>query len=116
MSFPYPGAVSYNPQTNAAGNSTVAPQSQVHTEFINFTGGAGDYGAILTNPGLSVGARVNVQCAFPATAGLLISIYNLSDGVPLAEFTTDGIVLSALFSYVFDGTNFQPVLSAIPAI
>lgn len=115
---PVAGLTSFNEQTNGSGNSTITPESQLHTEAITVNGAARTSNLILTAAGLQVGAHVDVYLALPATAGIILRVFDGSlIGALLSTVQTsdDGSLPSAFLQYRWDGHNFRPVCYNLPS-
>jgi len=111
--------VSENSQTNINGNTTVVPNTSVHTERITFTGVARTSNIFISASGIPIGAICRLVLFFPATTGIVINVYNSSiTGNLLSTFTTNGQNLSATFDYVFSASlgRWTPTLYAIPSV
>lgn len=98
---------------SSAGNSNVTRPSgsHHHTAFLNFTGAAGTYtvSALTTNAPTS-GDTILTNLLLPATAGLIINIYNASTGGTLLRtFTSDGTGTSYGVILGYNGATWQLV-------
>lgn len=111
------GLVSEHEQTNAGGNTTVTPTSQLHTEKITFTGAARTSAVIVGASGLVAGARPVVLVLLPATAGIVVQVWNqtIATGSPLFSVVTDGYLRQACFEMGYDGSNLYPLRATVPA-
>ena len=110
------GYVSENDQTNAGGNSTIAPSTQLHTEVITFSGVAGTRNLVVGSAGLTKGARVIVLALLPATTGIMVQLWNQTiGGSALFSIVTDGYLRQACFELYYDGFNFHPLRATVPA-
>ena len=117
-SLTLPVGPTFELQTNSTGNFTIAPASQIHTEFVTISGSAGTRNGVMTATGLVAGARLTVRLTLPATAAIVINLYDLSlTGTLLATVTTDanGYLPTARFEFVFDGTNFKRDAEIVPS-
>lgn len=116
--LPVPVGPTFDLQTNSTGNFTVAPASQIHSEFVTITGSAGTRNGILTATGLIAGARVTVRLTLPATASIVINIYDQTlTGTLLATVTSDasGYLPTGRMDFVWDGSNFRRDSEIMPA-
>ena len=118
-SIPFPppsGLVSYHAQTNAAGNSTVTPMSQLHTEVIGITGAARTSLIILGTANVSAGARTALRfTGLDAASSIVLQIHSgISTGPLVTTITTNGTMVRAAVDLIFDGTqwNFPLVTTA----
>jgi hypothetical protein len=105
-------------QTNASGDSTVTPASQIHTDRITFSGSAGTRNVVIASPsGLSAGARIDILALFTGDNGIRVKIYALSTaGTLLFDFTRDGDEANALFTVYANGSGgFDRKEQTIPA-
>lgn len=112
------GLVSANQQTNNTGDSTVTPESQLHTEEITVTGAAGNRNVILTADSLVEGARLAVRFILPAVDSINLILRDQAvDGPILATITSaaDGFTPAAYVDLWFDGANFRRAFLVIPA-
>ena len=112
------GQTDFNAQTNNAGNGSVLPLSQLHTEQITVTGAARTSTfAVTSAAGAYAGALVNVAMILPATAGITINFTNqTTGGTQIASLTTDGYSLNAQAVFYLDNHgNYQPLSVTIPA-
>lgn len=108
---------SYNAQNNTAGNSTVTPASNLHTEKITIGGVARTSNIVIGQAGLSAGAHVDLLIdATSAPVAIILQIYlgSLGGANPFA-WSTSGGTTRALFRFVFDGANLQPIEQLNPA-
>jgi hypothetical protein len=101
---------SQHAQTNYAGNSSVVPSSNLHTEIVSIGGSARTSKIIVTQTGLSPGARVDVLVvrgsAVPSIV-LELRLVTASGAKPFQfDTTTDA---ATRFSFYFDGSNLQPL-------
>ena len=118
-SIPFPppsGLVSYHAQSNAAGNSTVTPASQLHTEAIAVSGTARTSLIILGTANMAAGARVSLRLTGlnAAVAIVLQIVSGISTGPLVTTITTNGTMVRAAVDCIFDGTqwNFALVTTA----
>ena len=118
-SIPFPppaGLVSYHAQSNAAGNSTVTPASQLHNEAIAITGAARTSLIILGTANVSAGARAALRfTGLDAASGIVLQIRSgISTGPLVTTITTNGTMVRAAVDLIFDGTqwNFPLVTTA----
>ena len=119
------GYNSYTAVANIGGNSTLTTTSANDTQDVTCTGAAGSRIFALTTSGRNAGDRCDVKVTVPATAGLIITIRNNTvSGTQLLPtssdytgnaWTTNGVTLSASFSFVFTGTAWTYVCSSSPA-
>lgn len=109
---------SYNASTNSAGDTTVTPDGDAidHTEIVTFSGSAGTRNVLIDASDLDEGYHVIVRLALPATAGIVVNIYqDTAAGTLLTTVTTDASGDDLCAEYVFDGTNLKAVRTAYPA-
>jgi len=112
------GQTDFNAQTNAGGNGSINPTSQLHTEQITFTGSAGTrIFPVTASAGNYAGAIVNIALLLPATPGILIQFTNQTlGGQVVASILTDGYTSNAALSLYLDGSgNYQPLSVLVPA-
>ncbi len=115
---PNRGIVSRHDQASAGGNVTVNPLSQVHTEKITVSGSAGTRKIVVNAAGLIAGAQAFLRFVLPATAGIVLQIYDQAtsgDLLATIETQADGFTPSAICVLSFDGANFDVLWMAIPA-
>ncbi len=109
---------SYHAQTLSAGNATVTPASNLHSEVITIAGaGSRTSNIVVGQAGLTAGAIVRLLLLAPGAAGAIdvqIFIDSLAGANPFA-FNTDGGTTRCLFEFYFDGANLQPLLQLNPA-
>lgn len=108
---------SYSAQANSAGNTTVTPASNLHTEKITIGGVARTSNIVISQAGLSAGAHVDVLIdASGAVPAIVLQFYlgSLGGSNPFA-WSTSGGTTRALFRFVFDGANLQPIEQLNPA-
>lgn len=113
-----PKYVSRNKQTTDAGDITVTPNSQVHTEIIEIGGVAREVSAILGINGLQDGARLYLDFTEPATPDIIL---NLKSGVgtnPTLYTVTTGSVLNGQIALYFDADESTWVVERVtfPAV
>lgn len=120
-------------EANTSGNNTITTGDyRLYTQKVTFTGAAGPR-SINFNPNIlpfnptlhTAGDKIRLDCVFPATAGLVITVYQtnaqLVKLLPVESFgagqnfTTDGNILSACWDFVFDGAAWQYEMSNLPA-
>lgn len=103
----------YNAQSNAIGNSAVAPGANawLHTEIITISGSGGTTRiAYLITAGRSAGDRCTVRFLCPATAAITLEIRNAAAaGTVLLTTTTDGSGDDVVAEFYFDGAAWQPL-------
>jgi hypothetical protein len=120
-------------EVSVSGSNTITTGDyRTYTQKITFTGAAGARNINLNHFAIpfttvlhTAGDKIRLDCVFPATAGLVITIWQTSAQLvkllPVEtfgagqNFTTDGNVLSGTFDFVFDGTEWQYEMSNIPA-
>lgn len=110
--------VSRHAQVNGGGASAVVPTSQIHTEVVTVTGGAGTRQVVVQAAGLVAGAHVALRLVLPNTAGIAIQIFDQSaNGTLLATVNTtgDGFTPVARVELEFDGANWNRDFLIIPA-
>lgn len=110
-------APSYHAQNNTAGNTNVAPTSNMHTEVITVGGTARTSNIVVQQNGLAAGARVDVLIdASTAITGIILQFYlgSLGGANPFAFYTAGGSK-RGLFRFYFDGGNLQPLEQTNPA-
>lgn len=115
---PVVGFVSRTDIASAGGNFTVSPLSQVHTAFITVTGAPQTRQIPVLAAGLIAGAQVFLRFKLPATAGIVLQIFDQANsGTLLAtiDTTSDGFTPSAICVLTFDQANFEVLWIAIPA-
>ncbi len=115
---PISGVVSAHTQTNAGGDFQVTPSSQVHHEEITVTGSAGTRRCVVNAAGLAAGALVALRFKLPATAGIIIQVYDqATSGTLLTTINSaaDGFTPTARTQVWFDGAHFQRDFEVTPA-
>jgi hypothetical protein len=108
---------SYNTQDSNAGNLTVTPTSNLHTEVITLSGVARTSKAILTFAGLTRGAILTILIEGSGAApgiNLELFIGSLAGSNPF-RLLTDSETTNAMYRFYFDGATLQPMESIIPA-
>jgi hypothetical protein len=101
-----PKAMGENEQANSAGNFTVSPESQDHTEIVTVTGSARTAAAILSIVGAASGNKIRLVLNLPSTPGILINIVNGDlTGEVLDTIETNGVYTFATFDFVW--SDFQ---------
>jgi hypothetical protein len=114
--IPTSQVVSYHASTNSAGDTTISPTRQIHTEVITVTGFARTSNFILEEDSPFTGARTNILFLLPATPGITLNIYNDSlSGTLLATFTTDANESNISIEFVYNGTAWAVLNAIIPA-
>lgn len=104
-------------RSNTAGNATISPINQIHTEFIEILGAARTSVFAVDNYASIPGARASVIFSLPATAGINIELRNDDyTGTLLASFATDGVQPSAIAQLYYDGAAWQLGGFAWPAM
>lgn len=106
-----------NAQTNASGDTTVAPTSQIHTETITISGAASVRNILVSSTNLVAGARIDLVLLFTGANGQQVKVYaNTTGGTLLFDFTRAGDEANALFVLYADGLgSFKDKLATIPA-
>jgi hypothetical protein len=104
---------------------TITPTASNYVNKLTFSGAAGTYDVALNPTSAHAGDKVRLDCVFPATAGLIITVWGqntlITKLLPVESFgagqnfTTDGNVLSACWDFVFDGAAWQYEMSNLPA-
>lgn len=104
-------------QTNASGDTTVAPTSQIHTETLTISGAASVRNILVSSTGLVAGARIDIITLFTGADGTRIKIYaNTTGGALLFDFTKAGGEANALWVLYADGLGgFKDKLDTVPA-
>lgn len=104
---PISGITSRHDQTNASGDGSIDPTTNIHTEVITVAGSAGTRNFVLTPGSTSSGAWVYVGLIMPTTPGITINILqgDLS-GATLATITTDGFITKGFIGLSFDATDY----------
>lgn len=109
---------SFHRQTNSAGDSTVTPTSNLHTEEVTIAGaGSRTSNIIVGQAGLSAGALIELLLLAPGAAAAIdvqIFVGSLLGPNPFA-FNTSGGTTRCLFRFYFDGVNLQPLEQVNPA-
>ena len=111
--------VSEHEQTLVSGNATVAPTASYHTEIITVTGVARTSNIVLSTSGAVNGAFLRLVLLLPATANIILNVYNSSvTGNLITNTTTNGSNLSATFDYVYSTTQgkWTPTQYTIPSV
>ena len=107
---------SYHATANTAGNSTVSPTNQIHTEVITINGIARTSSFLVQTSNMVAGNRATLLFIYPTVANIVLSIYNQStSGTLLATFTTDGVQTNGSVELYFDGVSWNPLNSIIPS-
>lgn len=108
-----------NAQNNTAGNVTVTPTSQIHTERITVTGSAGTRNVSVAYPtGLVAGARIDLVFLLAGAANATrLKIYAVStSGTLLFDWTRNGSEQNAEFILYANGSGgFDTKEQTIPA-
>ncbi len=115
---PVSGVVSANAQGNAGGDFIVTPTAQIHHEEITITGAAGTRRCVVRATGLATGALVALRFKLPATADIIIQVYDqATSGALLTTITSaaDGFTPTARTQLWFDGANLKRDFEVIPA-
>lgn len=104
QSLPAPshGYVSRHAQANDAGNSTVTPTSQVHTEVFTVGGVARESDILLGINGVEDGAKLDVIFNLPATADILLNLKTSITGNPTLIQVATGDVLRLIIRLFYD--------------
>lgn len=94
--------------SSSAGNTNITPTttSRHHTAVVTVSGAAGTRTfSILTSNSPNSGDTVLAVLKIPATAGIVIQVYNATTGgTLLAQFTSNGIARTCLVMVNFNGT------------
>ena len=111
-SIPFPppsGLISYHAQSNATGNSTVTPTSQLHTEAIAITGVARTSQIILGAANIVAGARLALRfTGLNAASAIVLQIGSgIAGGALVTTITTNGTMVRAAVDMIFDGTQWN---------
>lgn len=108
---------SFNAQTLNSGNTTITPESNLHTEVITITGAPRTSNVIVTQAGLSAGALVTVLLIVNGSVpGVTLEFFIGSTmGANPFSFSTDGGTTRAMFRFYFDGAVLQPLEAINPA-
>jgi hypothetical protein len=118
------GYNSYETVANIGGNSVLAPAASNDTQDITLGGAAGSRVFAIPVAGRSAGDRCDLKFTFPATQGIVITVNNDTVGgtqlLPASiytanAYTTDGVTLSATWSFVFTGTAWTYVRGNSPS-
>jgi len=114
--IPTSQVVSYHATTNTAGDTTITPPRQIHTEVVTIGGLARTSNFILDIDSPFTGARISLLFALPATPGITLNIHNGTlTGTLLATFTTDANESNISIEFVFNGTSWAVLNAIIPA-
>ena len=103
----------------AAGTTTLAPATPIHTELLDATGAAaGTYVIVIPTASAVAGDIVKIRANVPATAAVIFDIRNgTAGGTQLFSYSTDGSGTdNGYFELVFDGTNWTRVSNVVPAV
>lgn len=118
------GAANYTTASNNSGNTTITPDAPVYALGLSVGGTARTSIIILATAGRGAGDRIRIDITLPATANILLEARNATSGgtsllpsglFPSQQFTTDGVVLSAVWDFVFTGSAWRYEMSNIPA-
>lgn len=114
----------YATATNNAGNTTVTPTQANYALGLTVGGVARTSLLILDITGRAAGDRIRLDITLPATAAIVLEVRNATAGgtqlLPTElfaanQFTTDGVVLSATWDFVYTGAAWKYEMSSIPA-
>lgn len=109
--------VSYHAMTNSAGDSTITPIRQIHTEKLTISGDARTSQIIVANYNSFAGARVNVSVAVPATPGITLEFYSVDNtDAPIATFNSDVVAYDLSLGLFFDGSAWNVESAIAPAV
>lgn len=118
------GTANYATATNNSGNTTITPDVPLYALGLTIGGVARTSILILDTAGRGAGDRIRLDITLPATGSIVLEVRNATSGgtlllptelFPSQQFTTDGVVLSATWDFVFTGTAWRYELSSIPA-
>lgn len=111
------GPTRHAQSSSAAGNVTVTPLSQLHTEVVTFTGSANTRNLVVGRTGMQNGAQIDLVCLFDGVAdGVVINVYDTATtGTLLNTFTKAGGEANALFRLVATGSALENTETVIPA-
>jgi hypothetical protein len=116
MAASLPSGPSGSSQTNNAGDVTITPTSQLHTEDIVFTGAARTTNVIIQTAGLDAGARIDIVCNLSAADDTLILNIKNANGTTLFSFAKAGGEPNGVFrveSTGYGGLRFKEAI--VPA-
>lgn len=97
-----PTLTSLHKQTTAAGNVTVTPTSQLHTEIVTVDGDARTSGIILGISGAQAGAQLFLILNLPSTADIVMEVHSNLISNPVISTMQTGSVLQSRLEYYFD--------------
>jgi hypothetical protein len=101
--------------TNATGDTTITPTSQLFTANVTFTGSARTSNLIVDPTGMDSGGRITISCVVSAAADSLIVVVKNINGSQLFSYTKAGEA-NAIFSMEANGNGgLIPLQSAAPA-
>lgn len=115
---PSNGVVSANVQANAGGDFFINPGAAIHHEEITVSGSASTRRCVVNAVGQSKGALVALRFKLPATAAIIIQVFDQSvNGALLTTINSaaDGFTPTARTQIWFDGANYQRDFEVIPA-
>lgn len=109
-------SVSRGVQTTAAGNVTITPTSNLHTEIVTVEGAARDFDVLLGIAGVSDGAKLFLTLILPETPDINIAVKNALSANPAISNISTGTVLKAYLQYYFDADEsaWVPELYMLP--
>jgi len=114
----------YETATNNSGNTTITPTVAVYALGLTVGGAARTSILILATARRAAGDRLRVDLTLPAPAATPLEVRHATSGgtlllpaeiFPSQQFTTDGVVLSAAWDFVYTGSAWRYELSNIPA-
>lgn len=115
---PSNGLVDGNEQTSSGGDFIVTPGAQIHHEEITVNGAGGTRRCVVGAAGLAKGALVALRFKLPATAGIIIQVYDqATSGTLLTTVLSaaDGFTPTWRTQLWFDGANLQRDFETVPA-
>lgn len=117
LPVPDPHLTSRHAQTNATGDFTITPTSQLHKEIVTIDGAARTSNAIMGISGIQDGAELTVVLLLPATADIIIDFRNNLVGNPVISTIETGSVLQCRLKYYFDSdlASWVPEIYNLPS-
>lgn len=101
---------------SAAGTVTITPTQPIFAFELDLGGGARGVPIVLDHTGAVEGAQLEVTVVLPSTIGLAMTFRDAnSGGTILAQYTSDGAVLSYFAKFVFRGGAWNIVTAYNPA-
>lgn len=118
------GGNAYATATNNSGNTTVTPTQPNYALGLTIGGSARSSSIILDVTGRTGGDKISLDLTLPATPSIVLTVRNATAGgtqllppetFPSNQFTTDGLVLSAKWEFVYTGAAWRYEASITPA-